>query len=295
VTRFVAVSEPEAVATGSRASKNYNEPFEQVATAQGPDTIAAQSRSDRMLREMKRAFSAESAQPAMNIESLRGCSRRGSLSFWATVVALLIASGSSAIAQNPTPNSETLKKANARPASSPQTKTDPFDGASVEKMSGQCVALETEQGEIVIEMLPAKAPEAVRNFLNLAATGSLDTTTFSRIVHGFVIQGGNLSTSEKWSQQLADRMGKHLPDEPSDLKHERGVVSMARTDEPNSATTHFFILVGGGPHLDGKFSAFGRVIRGIEVADAINRAPAENEAPNVPIRITHAKVSPCTK
>lgn len=198
------------------------------------------------------------------------------------------------VAQKPAPNPETPKKANTRPPETAQPKPDPFDVASVEKMTGQCVKLETEQGAIVIEMLPAKAPEAVRNFLNLAATGSLDTTTFSRTVPGFVIQGGNLSTSEKWNQQLANRMGKHLPDEPSDLKHERGVVSMARSDEPNSATTHFFILVGAGPHLDGKFSAFGRVRSGIEVADAINRAPAENEAPNVPIRITHATVSPCS-
>jgi peptidyl-prolyl cis-trans isomerase B (cyclophilin B) len=200
-----------------------------------------------------------------------------------------------AMAQNPQPNTETTRKANSRPAETSQPKPDPFDGASVEKMTGQCVKLETEQGAIVIEMLPAKAPESVRSFLNLAATGSLDTTTFSRVVPGFVIQGGNLSTSEKWNQQLANRTGKRLPDEPSDLKHERGVVSMARSDEPNSATTHFFILVGAGPHLDGKFSAFGRVRSGIEVADAINRAPSENETPNVPIRITHATVSPCAK
>jgi peptidyl-prolyl cis-trans isomerase B (cyclophilin B) len=198
-------------------------------------------------------------------------------------------------AQNPIPNSETPRKANARPTTTSKPKPDPFDGAPVEKMSGQCVTLETEQGGIVIEMLPAKAPETVRSFLNLTATGALDTTTFSRVVPRFVIQGGNLSTSEKFNQQLADRMEKHLPDEPSDLKHERGVVSMARTDEPKSATTHFFILVGAGPHLDGKFSAFGRVRRGMEVADAINRAPAENEAPSVPVRITHATVSPCSK
>jgi len=200
-----------------------------------------------------------------------------------------------ATAQNPVPNTETPKKANSRPPQSSPAKPDPFDGASVEKMTGQCVKLETEQGSIVIEMLPTKAPESVRSFLNLAATGALDTTIFSRVVPGFVIQGGNLSTSEKWNQQLANRMGKRLPDEPSDLKHERGVVSMARSEEPNSATTHFFILVGGGPHLDGKFSAFGRVRSGIEVADAINRAPSENETPNVPIRITHATVSPCAK
>ena len=211
------------------------------------------------------------------------------------VLALLLPGTLAVVAQNPSPNSETPKKANARPAATPLPKADPFDSASVEKMSGQCVSLQTEQGAIVIEMLPAKAPEAVRNFLNLAATGALDTTTFSRVVPGFVIQGGDLQTSEKWNQRLADRMGKHLPDEPSDLRHVRGVVSMARTDQPNSATTHFFILVGDGPHLDGKFSAFGRVRSGIEVADAINRAPSENEKPNVPVRITRAEVAQCAK
>ena len=164
-------------------------------------------------------------------------------------------------AQIPAPSTGAAKKANTRPAESAKPKPDPFDGVAIEKMAGQCVTLETEQGAIVIEMLPAKAPETVRNFLNLAATGSLDTTSFTRVVRGFVIQGGNLSTSEKWSQELADRMSKHLPDEPSDLKHERGVVSMARNSEPNSATTHFFILVGNGPNLDGQFAAFGRVTR----------------------------------
>jgi len=70
---------------------------------------------------------------------------------------------------------------------------------------------------------------------------------------------------------------------------------MARTKDPNSATTHFFILVGDGPHLDGSFSAFGRVRQGIEVADAINRAPTENEKPNVPVRINRAEVLVCAK
>ena len=140
----------------------------------------------------------------------------------------------------------------------------------------------------------AKSARIVANFLNLAATGALDTTVFSRVVKGFVIQGGNLSTSERWSDQLAERMSRRLPDEPSDLKHVRGIVSMARSDEPNSATTHFFILVGDGPHLDGKFAAFGRVLRGMEVADAINRA-AENEKPEVPVRIKSATVAACAK
>jgi peptidyl-prolyl cis-trans isomerase B (cyclophilin B) len=198
-------------------------------------------------------------------------------------------------AQTPPPGSETLKKANSRPTEPIQPKSDPFDGASVEKMVDQCVTLDTEQGVIVIEVLPAKAPETVRSFLNLAATGSFDTTVFSRIVKGFVIQGGNLSTSEKWGLELAKRMTRRLPDEPNDLKHERGVVSMARGEEPNTASTHFFILIGGAPHLDGKFSAFGRVVRGLEVADAINRAPSENEKPSVPVHIKQATVAACTK
>jgi peptidyl-prolyl cis-trans isomerase B (cyclophilin B) len=201
-----------------------------------------------------------------------------------------------ALAQNPAPNTETLKKANTRPATAaPVTRSEPFNGATVEKMTGQCVTLDTEVGAIVIEMLPEAAPETTRSFLNLAATGALDTTVFSRVLRGFVIQGGNLSTGEKWNAEMAARMSRHLPDEPNGVKHVRGIVSMARTDEPNSATTHFFILVGDGPHLDGKFAAFGRVIKGIEVADSINRAPVEDETPVVPVRIKTAGVARCQK
>ena len=199
-----------------------------------------------------------------------------------------------ASAQNPAPNPDAPKKVNQRPAPAATPQAEPFDGAPVEKMM-QCVTLETEQGAIVIEMMPAKAPETVRNFLNLTATGALNTTTFSRVVKRFVIQGGNLSTGENWNAKLAARMNRKIPDEPSDVKHVRGIVSMARGDEPNSATTHFFILVGDGPHLDGKFAAFGRVLRGMEVADAINRAEIESETPLAPVRIKLAKVAACEK
>ena len=100
---------------------------------------------------------------------------------------------------------QTLKKANVRPADAPTVQADPFDGAPVEKMREQCVTLETEAGSIEIELMPEVAPESVRNFLNLAATGSLDTTTFSRVVKDFVIQGGNLATSAKCFTQAAGR------------------------------------------------------------------------------------------
>ena len=189
---------------------------------------------------------------------------------------------------------ETPKKANARAATEVPA-AEPFDGASVEKMGAQCVTLDTELGAIEIAMMPENAPESVRNFLNLSATGALDTTTFSRTVKDFVIQGGNLQTSEKWGPELAKRMSRRLPDEPGLVKHVRGIVSMARTDEPNSATTHFFILVGPGPHLDSKFAAFGTVTKGMEVVDAINQAPAEGEKPEKPVKINRAVVVPCKK
>ncbi|HVQ36413.1 MAG TPA: peptidylprolyl isomerase [Pyrinomonadaceae bacterium] len=196
---------------------------------------------------------------------------------------------------NSEPPSGVSKKANARPAEAVVTKPDPFDGAPVEKMALQCVTLETEAGAIEIEMLADAAPENARSFLNLAATGALDTTTFSRIVKDFVIQGGNLSTGEKWGVELSKRMSRKLPDEPGLIKHERGIVSMARPDEANSATTSFFILISAGQHLDGKFSAFGRVTKGIEVADNINHADTDGEKPNKPVRITRAVVAPCKR
>src|ERR1700730_19383779 len=217
-----------------------------------------------------------------------------SRSFWVLDACLMFALWSAAYGQSTDPV-DNAKKANVRPAEVSAIPREPFDGVPVEKMAGQCVALETEAGAIVIEMIPEVAPESVRNFLNLAATGALATTTFSRTVKDFVIQGGDLFTNEKWGIELSRRMARKLPDEPSDIKHVRGIVSMAPTDEPNSATTHFFILVGEGHHLDGKFAAFGRVTRGIEVADAINHAPADGEKPEKPVHIKRALVALCTR
>jgi cyclophilin family peptidyl-prolyl cis-trans isomerase len=209
----------------------------------------------------------------------------------------LLALASMALAQETTtPNSSTStppKKSNERPAAARAPAHEPFDDASVEKMAGQCVRLETEAGVIEIEMLAESAPETVRNFLNLAATGAFDTTTFSRVVKGFVIQGGNLATRLSMTPELAERSNRTIADEPSNVKHVRGIVSMALPGRPNSATTHFFILAGDASHLDGKFSAFGRVVRGMEVVDAINQAPVDGEKPDKPVRITRATVYSC--
>lgn len=217
---------------------------------------------------------------------------------------LLLASGvvilaGLGFAQIPSPSPQTpadaARKVNERPGDTAAQPPEPFDGATTDKMAAQCVTLETETGPIEIEMIPEVAPESVRSFLNLAATGAFDTTTFSRVVKGFIVQGGNLSTSEKWGIELSKRAARKLPDEPGLVKHVRGIVSMARTHEPNSASTHFFILVGDGPHLNSKFAAFGRVRKGIEVADAINVAETDGEKPLKPVRINRAVVAQCVK
>lgn len=222
------------------------------------------------------------------------------------VLVLVLASASLTIAQE-TPQQKSdaqqkggqtteVKKSNERPAAA--VKPEPFDGAALEKMAAQCVTLETEVGVIEIEMLAEAAPETARNFLNLAATGTLDTTTFSRVVKDFVVQGGNLATSQKWGAELSQRARRTIPDEPNYVKHVRGIVSMARPGKPNSATTNFFILVGDAPHLDNQFAAFGRVVRGMEIVDAMNKATLggeRNETPEKPVRITRASVKECAK
>jgi peptidyl-prolyl cis-trans isomerase B (cyclophilin B) len=186
-------------------------------------------------------------------------------------------------------------KANPRPTPPPTVTTEPFDKADVSTMAKQCVTLDTEAGVIELELYPESAPESVRNFLNLTATGLFDGTSFSRVVPGFVIQGGNMWSREGGTvtRAIGERALRTLPDEPNRILHERGIVSMARPDEPNKATTDFFILVAAAPYLDGKFAAFGRVTKGMEVVDAINKAPVTDEKPDKPVRVRKATVAAC--
>ncbi|MEO6334199.1 MAG: peptidylprolyl isomerase [Pyrinomonadaceae bacterium] len=212
------------------------------------------------------------------------------------VIPVLVFSLSSlAIAQQASPAPS--RKANARPTPAPAARArEPFDKADVKTMAGQCVTIDTDAGSIELELYPEHAPESVRNFLNLAATGLFDGTTFSRVVPGFVIQGGNMWSREggKVSKAIGERARRTVPDEPSKILHERGIVSMARPDEPNQATTDFFILVSPAPNLDGKFAAFGRVTKGMDVVDAINKARVTDEKPEKPLRIRKATVTACS-
>lgn len=190
-----------------------------------------------------------------------------------------------------TPDPPVEKKANQRPADT--KKKEPFDDADVKTMAAQCVTLETEKGSITLEMFPESAPETVRNFLNLTALGIFDTTAFSRIVPDFIIQGGNIGTRADRTRDQTIRAQQTIPDEPSLIKHERGIVSMARPEEPNGASSNFFILVSAASHLDGTFTAFARVKSGMDVVDAINKMEVEGETPKEPIRILRATVSAC--
>ena len=185
------------------------------------------------------------------------------------------------------------KKANKRP--SENIKMEPFDKADAKAMAEKCVRFETEKGSIEMEMFAETATETVRNFLNLTAIGAFDETTFSRVVPGFIIQGGNLYTNEKLSTEMKWRAQRTVPDEPSQIKHERGILSMARSDEPNSATTAFFILLREASYLDGKFAAFGRAVKGMETVEQINKMPVEKEKPENPVRIKKATIFPCEK
>lgn len=194
----------------------------------------------------------------------------------------------------PTPSKPEPAKSNVRPTPAPPVPAGAFDKADVKTMAAKCVKFETDAGDIELEMYPESAPESVRNFLNLASLGAFDTTTFNRVVPGFAIQGGNIWTRDDGiPMDLGRRATRTIPDEPNKILHERGILSMARGDEPNSATSHFFILVDSAPSLDGKFAAFGRVRKGMEIVDAINKMPVEGEKPVKPVRIKKAVVMTC--
>ncbi len=216
------------------------------------------------------------------------------LVFLSIAVFQFLASAQNPPIENPfeSPAEKPVRKANARPEE--KTAKEKFDGATVAELALQCVLLKTEKGDVLIEFFPESAPETVRNFLNLTSLGAFDTTSFNRVVPDFIIQGGSMSTRETRTYELDNRARRKIPDEPSLIKHERGIVSMARGDGPNTASSNFFILVGSGEHLDGKFAAFGRVINGMDVVDAINKMTVANEKPESPARIDRAIISPCS-
>ncbi len=169
-------------------------------------------------------------------------------------------------------------------------KVEPFVSEPVEQLK-RTVTMKTTLGTMKIQMEPEWAPNHVRNFLKLAETGWLNGTSFHRIVKGFVVQGGMENSRVNGAGHPADRWVRPLNGEfRKDVQHVRGVVSMARSDDPNSATTSFFLMLGAAPHLDGQYSAFGRIIEGIEVLDAFEKEELNGETPKRRLEIIEASV-----
>ena len=141
----------------------------------------------------------------------------------------------------------------------------------------------TGGGEIELELYPDIAPETVANFKSLVEKGFYDGLTFHRIIKGFMIQGGDplgngMGGSDKTIKGEFKMNGFDNP-----LKHTRGVISMARSQMPNSASSQFFIMHEDAPHLDGSYAAFGKVTKGIEIVDEIADTPVgwDGQTPRV--------------
>ena len=134
-------------------------------------------------------------------------------------------------------------------------------------------------------------PNHVRNFLKLTATGWYNGTAFHRIVKGFVVQGGMADSRPNGAPHPADRWVRPLKGEfRADIQHVRGIVSMARTDDPDSATTSFFLMLGAAPHLDGQYSAFGRIVEGLDVLEAFEKEAVDGETPKRRLEIIEATI-----
>ena len=140
-------------------------------------------------------------------------------------------------------------------------------------MQNPIITIEMENGSTIkAELYPEIAPNTVRNFLSLVQKGFYDGVIFHRVIPGFMIQGGDPKGVGVGGPGYAIRGEFSANGFANDLKHTRGVLSMARTMDPDSAGSQFFIMTDPAPHLDGQYAAFGRVIEGLETVDAIASA-----------------------
>lgn len=171
-----------------------------------------------------------------------------------------------------------------------ETPPEPFVTETAAQLATHLAVLDTSAGPITIELFADKAPETVRQFLRLAAAGVYNGMAFHRVAPGFVIQTGALNTRQGPLTEKQQALVRNLAPEFNDTKHVKGIVSMARGDDPGSASTSFFICVGTSTALDGVYTAFGRVRDGMAAVDAIEAAPRTGEAPNSRIDLTSVRV-----
>lgn len=156
--------------------------------------------------------------------------------------------------------------------------------------------LHTSKGEIDIRFFPDVAPNHVKNFLELAEKGFYNGSKFHRVIPGFMIQGGDPNTisgsPSTWGMGGAP---KKIAAEFNKMHHARGIVSMARSQDPNSASSQFFICVADAAFLDGQYTVFGQVTKGMEVADAIVAGQRDaSDRPKEPVSIDSITIRPAT-
>jgi peptidyl-prolyl cis-trans isomerase B (cyclophilin B) len=163
-----------------------------------------------------------------------------------------------------------------------------FRSEEVKKMSEQQAIIHTTLGDITLKFFPEVAPNHVNNFIELAKKGFYNGTTFHRVVAKFVIQGGdpNSKNPDRSSHGMGGP-GYQIKAEFNNKPHRRGTLSMARSTHPDSAGSQFFICVADAPFLDGKYTVFGEVAKGMEVVDKIVSQPRDgNDNPNDRIEMT---------
>jgi cyclophilin family peptidyl-prolyl cis-trans isomerase len=152
--------------------------------------------------------------------------------------------------------------------------------------------LKLKDGDVEIELYPKIAPNHVKRFEALSNEGKYDGVVFHRVIDGFMAQTGDVqfgnSNSPNYNLELAGTGGSELPNlkaEFSDIAHNKGVLSMARSSDPNSANSQFFIVFEPSPHLDRSYTAFGKVVKGMELVDKIKRGDGPNGSVDKPDKI----------
>jgi len=152
--------------------------------------------------------------------------------------------------------------------------------------------LKLKDGDVEIELFPKIAPNHVKRFETFAKEGKYDGVVFHRVINGFMAQTGDVkfgnSTSPDYNLDLAGTGGSELPNlnaEFSDVAHNRGVLSMARSSDPNSANSQFFIVFDSAPHLDRNYTAFGKVVKGMEFVDKIKKGDGASGSVDDPDKI----------
>ncbi len=158
--------------------------------------------------------------------------------------------------------------------------------------------LTIKYGEVKIELYPEKAPNHVKRFKDLADSGKYDGVVFHRVIDGFMAQTGDVkfgnSKNENFNLSLAGTGGSDLPNlkaEFSDIAHTRGIISAARSADPNSANSQFFICFDSAPHLDRQYSAFGKVVEGMEFIDMIKKGDPNSGSVTDPDKIISIRSS----